>query len=163
MRNLTVGFSRPKHLKFPLFSWLIRLYEGTPYSHVYLKWYSKRYNCYLVYHAASMGLHFLGEEQQEVQLDTVEEYHFDLPDYKFHNLVDYCLQKAGTPYGILGVFGLVISRLLGKSRNIFNQKERAQFCTELTSRLLRNAFDIQLPKAPNKMRLRDVEELVKQI
>lgn len=161
--KLTIGFSKPKHLKFPIFSWLIRAWEGVGYSHVFLRWYSPSYGKYLVYHAAGSGLHFLGEEQAKRQLDVVVEYELDITPSLKHRIVSYCLQKAGTPYGLWNVVGIALKRLLRLSKNPLADGEDTQFCSEFVSRVLVEHFDVELPKSPDSMGLVDLEQLLIEI
>jgi hypothetical protein len=161
--RLYIGFSKPKKKLFPLFSWLIRLYQRTEYSHVYLKWHSKRFNRWLVYHAAGNSLHFLGEEQARLQLDTVVEYSVELSDDCMFKVVDYCLEKAGTPYDLKAVFGLGIKLSFGLKSNPFANGTKQMFCSELVVRILQQKFALAKPYEPELMTVKDVELLLKRI
>lgn len=62
MEQITIGFSKSKKF-LPIGSWLIRAYMGTPYSHVYLKFYSQSLNRTLIYEAVGGGVRFIGSKQ----------------------------------------------------------------------------------------------------
>lgn len=158
--KVTIGFSKPRHKNFPLFSWLIRLFEGTPYSHVYLKWYSEHLQMYLVYHAAGSSMHFLGPARAEVELQPIREYELDVTPEMKRLMVVYCVSKAGTPYGLRTVVGIALKRLLGTSKNVFADGEKTQFCSEFISRILSTYFHVELPKDPDSMGLKDLEGLL---
>jgi hypothetical protein len=163
MRTLTVGFSKPRGKIFPVLSWLIRLYQGTEYSHVYLKWYSPKYNRWLIYHAAGNSLHFLGEERAKSELDTVVKYDVQLDDDCMFKVVDYCLEKAGTPYDLKAVFGLGIKLSFGLDSNPFANGTKQMFCSELVVRILQQKFALAEPYEPESMTVKDVELLLKRI
>ena len=158
--KLTIGFSKPKHKSFPLFSWSIRLFEGTPYSHVYLKWYSEHLQMHLVYHAAGTSMHFLGPDRADHELNTVREYTLDVSPETKRLIVAYCVSKAGTPYGLRTVLGIALKRIFGTSKNVFADGDKTQFCSEFIARILSNFFHVELPKPPDSMGLLDLEHLL---
>ena len=50
--ELFIGFSKPKNHPCPVYSYAIRAFENTPYSHVYIRWYSKYANTWVCFEAS---------------------------------------------------------------------------------------------------------------
>ena len=161
MRKLKIGFSKPKNKLFPIFSWLIRWYEKTPYSHCYLQWETS-YGPKICYHAAHTSLHFLSERQFEKEITVVEEYEFTIPESRYEKVMIYCLKTCGLQYGLFEVFGIALSEKLGLKWNIFKTGDREQFCAELVYRVLGLISDDKLTTDPDMVKLSYVHGLVKE-
>lgn len=159
MRKIRIGFSRPLKKKFPIFSWLIRLYEGTPYSHVYIRWETK-YGLDICYHAASLFLHFLSDGCFKKEIEVVEEFSFDISDSQFDEFMKFCLETCGQDYGLLEVFGIPLMDLLKLSHNPFGKGTDKEFCAELVVRALGKMSVSGLPFDADRVRLKEVYQFV---
>lgn len=161
MKTITIGFSKPKNKLFPIFSWLIRLYERTPYSHCYLRWETS-YGPKICYHAAHTSLHFLSQRQFDKEIKVVEEFTITIPESRYGRVVKYCLETCGQSYGLREVFGIAISEGLGIKWNILKTGEKEQFCAELVYRVLGLITDDKLTKDADMVKLSYVYNLVKE-
>lgn len=139
MPRVEVGFVAPKAKLVPM-SWLIRLCEGTRFSHAYIKVESKSLSRALVYQATGSGVYFIGETAFNDHYNLVEQYEFEVSDEAKTKLLQWAIDTSGKPYGIRQVIGLALQRacrLVGiKIRNPFANGSQAYVCTELVANAL---------------------------
>lgn len=109
MRKIIVGFSKPKSI-FKPFAWLIRWYEGTPFSHVYMKHHSEKYDCDLIYQASGAQVNFMSEANFNHSSVTLEEYEFDVTDQEFDTYMAWAIRNAGAPYSLKKVLEIVFKK-----------------------------------------------------
>jgi len=138
--KLTIGFSRPTGKKFPIFSWLIRLVEWTPYSHVYLQWYNSYTKTVITYEAGGSSVHFKGKSIFDHSVIVIDEYEISIDQTQRKNLMKYCFEKAGTSYGIKQVIGIGYVKFMGlfgkKKSNPFTDGDKTMVCSELVGNIL---------------------------
>lgn len=161
MKNFRVGFSKPRHTFFPIFSWAIRIFEGTPYSHVYLRWRTK-WGTWICYQASGTALNFMGEKAFIYGLDVIEEFDLTCDDAAWEEVMEYCTRLSGTGYGLKGAVGMAVSYLLGKDKNIFGDGEKTQYCVELIARLLGN-LGYNFNKDAEMVRLKDLNSFIRKV
>lgn len=157
MKKLRIGFSKPKDKLLPVFSWAIRLYEGTPYSHVYIRWQTK-WNTWLCYHAASLMIHFLGESSFARHLTIVEEFEFEVSEEKFDKLMAFCTKYVGEDYALKDVFMIPLNDLGVKYSTDGANK---QYCAELVMRAFGELEGKELTRDVDRVKLKYVYEFVK--
>lgn len=130
---ITIGFSRPKDKMLPIGSWLIRLYQRTSYSHVYLKFYSKSLDRVLIYEAVGGGVRFVSQQVWNNKAKEVAEVSLDISGDNYKTLLQYCVDYAGVKYGVLQNIGLVISGVLRLKHNLFTSGVN---CSEIVAQIL---------------------------
>lgn len=158
MKTLTIGFSRPKNKLFPIVSWLIRLYQGwTPYSHVYLEFYSESINRPLIYEAVGTGTRFVGQKYWERHAQEVISYTIDIKKCNYDKLIQYCVDHEGMSYGFMQNIGTVISNFFGWKKNIFPKHTS---CAEEIGKLL-NLEGYNIKKDVNLLTPLDIEKILK--
>lgn len=118
MEQIVIGFSKSKK-HFAIGSWLIRLFMGTPYSHVYLKFYSKSLDRTLVYEAVGSGVRFVGSKIWEEHAIEVKSCTVNISKESQIKLLQWCVDNAGVDYGYWQNLGVVISRILSLKKNPF--------------------------------------------
>lgn len=116
MEQITIGFSKSKKF-FPVGSWLIRVYMGTPYSHVYLKFYSESLNRTLIYEAVGGGVRFVGSKQWETHAQEVKSHTINIKKCNQVRLLQFCVDNAGTDYAYSQNIGLVIADMFNLKKN----------------------------------------------
>ena len=79
-RNIRIGFSKPKGKWFPLMSWVIRLIEQTPYSHVYVEWEARKYKTHIVYQASGTKVNFMNQKIFREQNTVTHEFDFEISE-----------------------------------------------------------------------------------
>lgn len=131
--KITIGFSRPKKWFVP-FAWAIMAYQKTNYSHAYVKFSSASIERTLIYQASGQLVNFIGSEQFDNAEVIVAEYEIEITDDKRKALMQFFVDKAGTPYGVLQCIGLVLNRQFGW--NLLRNGDKEFVCSELVARVL---------------------------
>lgn len=140
---IVVGFSRPKAW-WKLGSAIIRLVDGTPYSHVYISWQSEGMQRELVYQASGHGgVNFCSSKRFLADNVTLQAFMInEFPDEK-RIVMQRCIDSAGDDYGYLQLIGIGLVRILNvlkfRTRNPF---PHGQVCSECVSRILHDAFKL---------------------
>jgi len=117
-------------------SWLIRKWLKTSYSHIYVKWYLKTQEIYIIYHASSKMVHFKSDENFKKSNFIVKELEFDIPDDVFKKFSKKCIDLAGEPYSYLTLLQILLCDLFNL-KNHFNLN--GYICSELLGELLEEA------------------------
>jgi hypothetical protein len=118
MKTITIGFSRSKKF-LPVGSLAIRAYMRTPYSHVYLRFFSESLNRTLIYEAVGVGVRFIGEKQWSKHAVEVASFEVDITDDNYITLLQYCVDHAGLEYGFMQNVGIPLSKLFNLESNPF--------------------------------------------
>lgn len=162
MKKIRIGFSKPKDKIFPLFSWAIRLYERTPYSHVYIRWKTK-WGTWLCYHAASVMIHFLGEYSFNKHITIVEEFEFGLSEEQFDKLMQFCTKYVGQDYALLEVLMIPFVDYLARKGELVNYAsgDNKQYCAELVMRAFGEMEGKKLTQDEDRVKLKQVYQFVK--
>jgi len=133
MKTIIIGFSKSKKF-LPIGSWLIRLFEQTPYSHVYLKFHSESLNRTLIYEAVGSGVRFIGSTAWEQHAQEVASFDVDIIQCNYITLLQYCIDNAGIEYGYMQNIGISLAKLLNLKTNPF---QTGKNCSELVSEILK--------------------------
>lgn len=140
MNDIIVGFSTSSRKN----SWIsagIRFVERTPYSHVYIRFYSESLERWLVYHASHTDIHFNNIETFNNENKVLEEYRVLTNSQKRKEALQLCVDRVGRPYGRLQLVGMGIVRLIHswfdvRLKNPFSDGEKTQVCSELVGHVL---------------------------
>lgn len=164
MRKLYVGFSRPKSGFVP-FSQAIRAVLGTTYSHVYVKFKSDSFNRVLIYQASHLAVNFVGEDRFNDSAVTVAEFELDVSDETFKQTIQFAIDKAGVPYGMSQIFGILYVKALGlfgvKAKNPFPNGSGNYICSELVAQILKEIIGLKIEKDLDLIDPKEVYELLK--
>jgi hypothetical protein len=128
MRKLIVGFSHSTK-KFAPFSWLIRFWDKTPYSHVYFQFETSKNKVEIVYQASSTMLNYMSKDVFLTKNAVVEEFEFFIDDERYDFIMLNCMKSAGLEYSVKQVFGLVIADLFNMESNPLSDEKR-YVCSE---------------------------------
>lgn len=130
MRKLTIVFTKSKK-RFPIVSWLIRLWTNKPYSHVARKLEIDGYKP--AYYQASEGK--VNYETEDVFLSKhkiVKEYYLEVPEIIYKNISKACFEECGKKYGIMQNVGIMLSDICKLLRfNIKNPWKNGKNCSEV--------------------------------
>lgn len=141
VRRISVGFS--SSTKFlPIFCWVIKIFQGTSFSHVYVK-NSTKYGIDLIYQASGHAVNFMSSEVFWTKNETVREFEFDISDESFDKYMKFALSNVGKPYSVVGVIGLFVMRLLNLSKNPFDDGRSSFVCSEAVADVLSEASLLQ--------------------
>jgi len=161
-KHITIGFSKPKGLLKQPISCIIRAFEGSKYSHVYIKLKTTQLANPLYYHASGLSVKFMNEKTFNKKNKVVEEHMSDISCAKYYKTLDYAIEKVDTPYSFSQLFGIIIIRLASicgkKISNPFGKK--GYICTELVGEILKKIHGKKIEKELNSLTLKDIKKLI---
>lgn len=135
MRTLTIGFSHSKGFK--PFSWAIKGWDKTPYSHVYFKFVTKSNpDIPLIYQASKTMLNFMSEQVFLTQNVVCREFEIEVTDEQFAAFLRDCMLNAGKPYGIMQIVGIFIADVFKLKKNPFPNSDKYFVCSEWVAKEL---------------------------
>lgn len=158
MKQITIGFSKSSEWD-AIFSWLILWTQGTPYSHVYLKYVDELGNVkyFQASHTVTNSMDadtFLGQET------VVQEFTFNVSDTAFKAWMEFEDAQAGKAYGVMEIVGLLLMELCAlvriKINNPFTDAGSSWICDQLVAAGINECENIALPMPLNNMRPQDV-------
>lgn len=160
MKDLIIGFSKPSNSKFPIFSYLIRLLQGTEYSHVFIAWKSDSLQRTLVYQASGLSVNFTSFENFKKKVKIIHTYTLSIPSELDIKIKQKAIDNSNKPYGIKQVLGLGIVALFdmfGRDiSNPFSDGRATYVCSELVADLLIE-FGITLTKSLDNITPKDLK------
>lgn len=156
MEQITIGFSKPKNRMLPIGSYLIRLFQKTPYSHVYLKFHSANLDRELIYEAVGGGVRFVGQKVWESHAEEVKSYSIDITPENKKILLQYCVDNAGIEYGTIQNLGIFLSSVLGLKKNL---SEKGKNCSEVVGEILKLEGRI-IKKDTNLLTPKDIDKIL---
>ena len=140
--KIYIGFSKPKNHKFPIFSWLIRLFERTRYSHVYIRWYDEKSDSSICFEASGRSVKFICKEVFEERINPIHEFEITIDENDYFNLQHFAFNNSGKDYGVKQVFGILLVRLFGLRKNPFASGQKSWVCSELAGTVLSKVLDV---------------------
>lgn len=133
MKTVKIVFTKPKNRIFPVFSWIIRMYLGTQYSHVAIKFSSESLNRDIIYEAVGSGVRFVGKRVWEKKIEEVVSYQIDVKYCNYTTIMQYCIDHAGIEYGLLQNIGIFIVDVFKLKKNPFRHGKN---CSEVIAEIL---------------------------
>lgn len=109
------------------------MYQGTEYSHAYLKFESASLNRTLVYEAVGGGVRFVGSDLWKHKAEEVKQFSIEITDEQFIHIMRYCVDTAGISYGTMQNVGVILASLLKLKNNPF---KKGKNCSEVTAEIL---------------------------
>lgn len=162
MENIFIGFSRPK-AKFVPYSWIIRLLQGTKYSHVYIRIPSISLQRDLIYQASGSKVNFIGLKKFDEEEVIVKEYSLQIYSDTKIKILQYAIDNSGAPYGMksaAGVAWIIINSWFGrKITNPFKDGQNTFFCDELAGYIIEEA-GINMPFNPENVGPKQIDEFL---
>ena len=132
MRKLKVQFTCPTESK--VFSQVIKLVQGTDFSHVRFFWVNS-VGVPIVYEAGGSSVRFMGPiAQSHHPVRVVKEFSLDVSKEQYRSLVKICMTYAGIEYGRLQILKILYRLITNSSKG--GDGEDTMVCSELSSRIL---------------------------
>src|SRR5581483_5642841 len=134
MPSVIIGFST--HKKFNILSKTIQLVEGTPFSHVYVKYKDPTINEPVIFQASKLALNYMGQDLFDSESVTIAEFALPANDDQFRQVLSYCLKSVGKPYGAMiltGIGIMLLAKRVGITmfHNPFGDGGRTEICSEV--------------------------------
>lgn len=165
MKSLIIGFSKPK--KLSLHGWIIEKIDGTLFDHAYIKFNLDKIQRDIVFQSIAIGVQLVSKSHFEGLCKPVEEYELDITEDQFISMFQFCIDKAGKPYGLLDVIGLGISKLLYKigikKSNPFYEGDANYFCSQIVMQCLNIIDPIRFNLNADNTSPSDLNNLLKQL
>lgn len=147
--KIIIGFSKPT--TFKLGSWLIRWYQGTKYSHTYVKFKGKTRD-FIYESVGKSGTRFVGTKCWNSHAKVVKEFNVYVDDIHYYKLMDYCIDHEGVEYGFIQNIGIFIADLFKLKKNPF---KTGYNCSEIVADILKSQ-GYQIDKDSNLITPRDI-------
>lgn len=121
MKTIYVGFSKSKK-KLPIGSWVIRFYQRTPFSHVYIRLpIVPRFPSDKILHASEGLVQNMSKTQFDKKHRIVKEFPIEITESRYRHLIDKMHELSGADYSYMqnvGIFIVSMLRYIGiKIRN----------------------------------------------
>jgi hypothetical protein len=158
--KLVVGFSRPKS-KFALFGQLIMLYNRTPYSHCYIK-YTTLTGVPLVSQASKGMLNIMSVPAFNLHNDVIHEFELPVTPEQLRLIKKNSMEKAGLPYSVKQIFGIVMADIFGLKVNPFDTDRDTFVCSEYLGQILL-LLGYELPKDLSLLTPKDIYEALEKL
>lgn len=126
---MIIGFSCPK--QFRIFSSLTKLYQDTPYSHMYIRLYDSRTDKWIVYEASYGYTHSISYDKFKDENHIFHEYGIASSENQELNILSFCQDNLQKKYGKLTVLGILFNRQFGRDG------DKTFICSEFVMRLLK--------------------------
>jgi hypothetical protein len=133
-RKIQIGFSYSCNMV----SKAIRVIENTSFSHIFLSFHSESLNRTLIYHASGHNVHFTNINRFLEKSVIVDLFEIEVTPEQYKQIMQFCVDNAGVPYGAIQLVGMSLMRLFGKvmKSNPFADGSATQVCSELIGRLM---------------------------
>jgi len=141
MREISVGFSSRKG--FAPYSWAIRAYEQTPFSHVYFR-IGTKWKTELIYQASGSMVNFMAGAVFDDLNKVHREFSFKVSDEAYDNFMGWATTVCGKPYSAFQPFGIMLREVFGLKKNPFSNGQKAWVCSELVSFALSDSLGVHL-------------------
>jgi hypothetical protein len=162
MVKITVGFSRPRNMTLPVFSWAIRAFEGTKYSHVFLRWESKS-GPEVVYEASGSRVRFMNGKYFDEIAETIDTFDFLISSDDYRRLIRFVMTNVGVRYGVKQVLGIALKRIFGLKKNPFADGKESQVCSETVAYFLKDVLGYKLGFDPDTAGPREIYDFLSKI
>jgi uncharacterized protein YycO len=160
METIVVGFSKAKK-KTAIVSWLIRLFQNTPFSHTYIRFYSQKYDRWLVYQASKTAVNFMEYSHFLENNEIVEEITIITTDAQKTALVTYAIDTVGRPYSIKALLGFALETIGLPYKWLLQNGDKSYVCSELVLRALNEAYIEEAFEDPDLVTPKELYEFIK--
>lgn len=162
---ILVGFSKAKSWTLGWFvSKMIRIFLGTPYSHVYIQIFDR--GVPLIFEASWTGVRYTTLERFKKRNDIVDVFFLKSSEQDINSIKRTCNAMVGTEYAYLQLLGFPIRRLL---RNMFgisidnNPVSRGlgrQVCSETVGLILQHHWKYKFEVSADLLTPKDIHKAV---
>lgn len=152
MRTITIGFSTPK--KFKIGSSLIRLFEDSDYSHIYIKMEpspTSRLPFAKVFQASHGNVNAMTFDNFKKDNKILHEYQIPISDAKYFQIANWLWMQLGKPYG----FSQLIT--IGLKIRTRSNKDSKFICSELAGMVLRDYLGQDINESLDYVGLNDIK------
>lgn len=139
MRKLFVGFSKAKS-KWAIVSKLIMWAQGTPFSHVYIRFDSEFIERTFIYQASGSKVNFENLQSFQQHAMVVKEFELAVTPEVYKKILQFAIDNVGKPYSLKQLIGMAWVCLKAKFgmkvQNPFKDRADAFVCSEIGAEVL---------------------------
>lgn len=161
MRTVKIGFSKSKK-RFPWGSWIIRLYQWSPFSHTYARIETKSLGSDTFLHASEGKVQRMSQPQFEKRHEIVKEFSIELDDFEYSTMMHHIHYFSGDDYSALQNLGIMIVdflRLFGIRAT--NPWQKGWNCSEFVTTVLKPLYPCQFEKVdPNTVTPKEIYNIL---
>lgn len=160
MKELSIVFTRSTK-KFPVLSWLIRLWTWKPYSHVARKGKLHFVKGNHFYQASEGKVNYEYEDHFYKNHVVVKEYKIKVPKELYSEMISESWRQTGSKYGFLQNLGIVyvdICALFGKKKE--NPFKKGMNCSELMYKTVFSKQFKNLKYNANTIKPHHIEDII---
>jgi hypothetical protein len=162
--KIIVGFSKARS-KFAFLSYLIRLVEGTNFSHVFITWKSNWLDLQVVYQASGTQVNFIDSERFNKKALITDSFELSISDDVFKSIIQECMKRAGVGYSLPQLFWLLCYKtctvLHLPVKWIPKDGRKLYVCSELVAELLEKELKISFNKELDFVTPKDIYNILK--
>lgn len=144
----------PTYSKFPIFSWLIKFFGKTKYSH-----YAIQYSGFVL-DATSRDVRLSTAKEFKSRYDVVRSYDIEF-NSDFESFTNWCGKHLNKKYGFFQIIGLLFMIMGLAKRNPFGKDSKNLVCNELVVLLLSEFKGFTVGDSDN-YNLTQTEKIVKE-
>lgn len=155
MRKIIIGFSTPK--KFKLASAMIKCFENSKYSHIYIKMEpsaKSRLGFAKVFQASHGDVNAVAFDIFAEYNHVFHEYEIEVSDDKYFEIATWLWHQLGKPYGFLQLLGI------GFNIRIGSNSDKKFICSELAGLVLKDFLNYDISKSLDYIGLNDIKEIL---
>lgn len=164
MRKLYIGFSKAKS-NWAVLSKLIRWAQGTPFSHVYVRFDSESLHRTFIYQASGSKVNFENIALFNSHSIVVKEFELDVSEETYTRVLQFAIDNVGKPYSVKQLIGMAwgcLKQKLGFSvENPFKDRTDAFVCSEIGADVLEIAGK-QVPEDKDSLGPKEVYKLLEE-
>jgi len=154
-RTIIIGFSTPKKFKFA--SALIRCFENSKYSHIYIRMKAapnSKLNFDKVFQASHGDVNAVAFDVFKEGNHILHEYELEITSEKYFEIAKWLWFQLGKPYGFLQLLGIGFKIKLG------NNKGDKFICSELAGMVLKEYLNFDISESLDYIGLNDIKKLL---
>jgi len=165
MKTIIVGFSKSKK-KFPIASWLIRLYQQTPFSHTYIRIRKMhQYPTDTILHASEGKVQYMSEQNFNKRHQPILEVVVPVTEEQYEDAKLLMHNISGDDYSILQNVGILLVDMLKLINiNISNPFQKGWNCSEFVATLLKETGILEFKNLkPNTVTPKDIYKKIAEL
>jgi hypothetical protein len=155
VKKITIGFSTPK--KFRVTSWLIRKFEGSEFSHIYIKMNpspKSSLNFSKVFQASHGDVNAMTFDNFLEGNKIIHEYAIEVSDEKYFEVATWLWKQLGKPYGFTQLLAI------GLGIKTRSNKDSRYICSELAGMVLRDYLGYNINDTLDFIGLNDIKDIL---
>jgi hypothetical protein len=160
MKKIIIGFSTSIKPFAPI-CWAIKQYQGTNYSHVYLRVQDSETLQQMIYQATGIGINCIYSQNFLQNNKIVAEFSIEIEDSIFLKIKEFINEQLGKPYSHLQYIDILLSDVYAffdkQYKPKFSDGENSYICSEFIAYILEEISPkFMIPKRFDLIKPRDI-------